>query len=72
MDEHHRDLSPTKWGASNKVLVGRPAASPIGQFLLLYGSLFVLMGLLSPAMEQLIWSQLKKRQQPMSNGMEKK
>jgi hypothetical protein len=38
-----------------QVLVGRPAASPIGLFLLLYGSLFLfLIGLLSPAMEQLI------------------
>jgi hypothetical protein len=37
--EHHRDLSLKKWGASNKVLVMRPAASPIGLFLLLYGSL---------------------------------
>jgi hypothetical protein len=39
-DEHHRDLFPKKWGAYNKVLVGRPAAaSPIGLFLLSYGSL---------------------------------
>jgi hypothetical protein len=39
LDEHHRDLFPKKWGAYNKVLVGRPAASPIGLFLLSYGSL---------------------------------
>jgi hypothetical protein len=38
-DEHHRDLSLKKWGASNKVLVVRPAAIPIGLFLLLYDSL---------------------------------
>jgi hypothetical protein len=38
-DEHHRDLFPKKWGPYNKVLVGRPAASPIGLFLLLYSSL---------------------------------
>jgi hypothetical protein len=38
-DEHHRDLSLKKCGASNKVLVVRPAAILIGLFLLSYGSL---------------------------------
>jgi hypothetical protein len=39
LDEHHRDLSLKKGCASNKVMVVRPAASPIGLFLLSYSPL---------------------------------